>query len=95
MRSGAVRLGLWQMEQARNATQQVRLKREHARPGPIEEAARERLKRFGLARLAARPLDDCITKKNAASTGETILVLGGCRCPLPRRFMMPNGIGGS
>jgi hypothetical protein len=47
--------GLWQMEQAQNAAQQVRLEHEHARPDPTEEAARERLKRFGLARLAARP----------------------------------------
>jgi hypothetical protein len=43
------------MEQAQNATQQVRLEHEHARPDPTEEAARERLKRFGLARLGARP----------------------------------------
>jgi hypothetical protein len=44
--------GYWQMEQAQNAAQQVRLEREHSRPDPTEEAARGRLKRFGLARLA-------------------------------------------
>jgi hypothetical protein len=89
------------MEQAQNATQQVRLEREHARPDPTEEAARERFKRFGLARLRSA-LDYCVTKRmppprqRRSSEMHNWRVLAGCRCPLPWRFkMVPNGVGGS